>query len=367
MSPQKKSTFFKRIAHYGPRRTLNKLQQRILQRVHGYPRSILLQAVSACNLKCEHCFLNNFGKEIGDGVIKILPYDEFVARADKIKHLIRHAHSFYFSGFEALLHKDIFRMMDHIVSINPAIEFPIMTNGNSFTQRIFDELPKHPIPEISVSLDGITRETVESFKTGAVFEKTVETIKTLVGLNLNASIGTVFVLHKSNRHEFIDYLDFVNDLGIKDVYVTNLMSFTPALRDRYLYTPDSNPELDTLFSLAVEKAKDNGQSITLPATHPTLKGCTQWNLLFIDIAGNVAPCDYLSVSTPFELFGETQQTRPLIFGNIMKDDILSVWNGKAFKKFRAMHRSGKELPGRCRLCADAWGLVCSNRTVYDFR
>ena len=156
-----------------------RLKRFIDHKVLGYPSSIILQTMSGCNLRCRHCFLNQFGTDIPDGPRGTIDFEEFARRAERIRPFIKRAEYFFFSGFEALLHKDIFRMMEHVLAINPMVRFPIYTNGNSFASDTIANLSKFPVPEVVVSLDGVKRETVESFKTGSSFERTVQTIKDL--------------------------------------------------------------------------------------------------------------------------------------------------------------------------------------------
>ena len=54
-----------------------KISSKLNRRFLGFPEHIILQAVSACNLSCEHCFITYYGDEIKDGKISILEYSDF--------------------------------------------------------------------------------------------------------------------------------------------------------------------------------------------------------------------------------------------------------------------------------------------------
>jgi len=341
----------------------DRLARLINYRILGYPSSIVLQTVSGCNLRCRHCFLSLFGTDIPDGPRGSIDFDEFSLRARRISGFIRRATNFYFSGFEALVHKDISRMMAYTLSLNPAINFPIYTNGNSFRDDTIAMLSKFPVPEVVVSLDGAKKETVEAFKTGSSFERTVQAIKDLKAGLPKSEVKTVFVMHRDNIKEFPDYMDFVCSLGIKTVYVTNLLCFSKDLAGLALYRKNGNPEVETVLAAVIEKAGRNGQKLHLPRMRPEPLGCQQCLDLFIDIRGNVCPCDYLSVKTPFFLFGEESHPEPVVFGNILTGDIKKIWFGKGFSGFRAMHKKAR-IPGQCVCCTDAYGMLCSKRTVF---
>jgi len=332
--------------------------------ITDYPYYISLQTVSACNLKCKHCFINDYRTHIHDGVIKIMQFHEFVLFAERLKPMIKNASHFQFSTFEAILNKNLFRMMDLLLEINPRIKFPFLSNTMELSIEKIAELEKYPVPEINVSLDGYTRETVEAFKTEVDFSKIIDTIRHLKTTVLKDKIAVTFVAHRGNVHELPEYVDFVNKLGVKKIYVSNILTFTKELEDSALYTPEGNKVVQILFDEAVKRAKRNRQAISMPRLKPQLMGCQATETFFVDINGNVAPCDFLAVTTPFTLWGKTIQHPPVIFGNILNDDPISIYRDPAFRKFREAHQLGKNIPEQCISCIDAYGLMCSNRIHY---
>src|SRR4029077_16986898 len=126
----------------------------------------------------------------------------------RIEPAVKRAEYFQFSTFEELLHKRLFDMMDRVLEINPRIQFPIHSNTMIADDAKLERLRKFPISEFTVSLDGMKKETVESFKTGATFDVVVERLKKIVSLDWKALVGVVFVAHKNNIAELPDYVDF---------------------------------------------------------------------------------------------------------------------------------------------------------------
>jgi len=57
------------------------------------------------------------------------------------------------------------------------------------------------------------------------------------------------------------------------------------------------------------------------------------------------------------LLDRTGITKPLIWGNVFKDDPYKVWTSKASGKFRIILH-GKMLPKECRLCALGYKVIC---------
>jgi len=332
--------------------------------ISDYPQAISIQTVNACNLKCKHCFINDYKTNISDGVNKIMQFHEFVLVAERLRPIIKNASVCYFSTFEAILNKNLFKMMDLVLEINPKISFPFLSNTMELSIEKIRQLEKYPIPEISISLDGYTKKTVEDFKTEVEFEKVISTIKLLNTTSFAGKIAVGFVAHKGNIHELPDYVDYVNGLGVKRIYVSNILTFTKELEGLELYSKGGNVAAEAFFNEAVRRAKMNNQIIGMPQLSPTLKGCQAVETFFVDTNGNVAPCDFLAVTTPFTLWGKTTSNPPVIFGNIHKEEPIDIYRKKSFRDFRNAHRVGKNLPVECEQCIDAYGLMCSNRTTH---
>ena len=343
----------------------HQIRSRLIAGVKKYisnqPYHISLQTASACNLKCKHCFINDYSISIHDGKIKIMQFHDFILFVERLKPIIKNASHFQFSTFEAIMNKHLFRMMDVLLEINPKIKFPFLSNTMLLNDELIQQLTRYPISEINISLDGCTKQTVENFKTEVSFEKIIDTIQRFKQTSLKDKVVVTFVAHQNNVHELPDYVDFVNNLGVKQIYVSNILTFTPELSELALYTKTGNNDAQALFDEAVKRARRNGQHISMPRLKPELMGCQSCESFFIDINGNVAPCDFLAVSTPFTLWGETAQNDPVIMGNIFEQDPLEIYRSKKYKDFQKAHRTGKNLPKECVSCIDAYGLMCSNR------
>jgi MoaA/NifB/PqqE/SkfB family radical SAM enzyme len=263
------------------------------------------------------------------------------------------------------MNKNLFNMMDVVLDINPKIQFPFLSNTMLITQEKIDQLCKYPISDVSISLDGYTKKTVEDFKTEVSFDQIINTIKLFTKSSLKDKVAVGFVAHKDNIGELAEYVNFVNGLGVKQIRVSNLLTFTTSLVGQELYSKEGNEYAEEQFNLAIVNAKRNGQVLELPRLKPDQLGCQAVETFFVDINGNVAPCDFLGVTTPFTLWGETLQSAPIIFGNILKDDPIKIYRKEEFKIFRRKHQLGVELPKECTHCIDAYGLMCSNRIVHE--
>ena len=78
----------------------------------------------------------------------------------------------------------------------------------------------------------------------------------------------MFVAHRDNIGEFPQYVDFVNSLGVKTVFVTNLLCFSKDLQPLALYRDEGNPDAESVFRDAIARARHNGQTLHLPRMRP---------------------------------------------------------------------------------------------------
>lgn len=348
-----------------PRKDLwKRLSTGLKKELWNTPQTIVLQTVSACNLQCTHCFINDYGSEIPDGITKIMKWEDFERITQRLTPMIQKACYFCFSTFEALLNKHLFRMMDHLLATNPNLEFQLLSNGMLITPELVQQLERYPLADITISLDGCTQQVVEDFKTGVQFSKVVAAIRTLAASSLRNKVEVTFVAHRNNIYELPDYIDFIASLGIQTIVVSHILTFTQKTADLALYNSEYQQEVAAIFTKAIAKARANEITLKLPGLLPEVKGCQAVEAFFVDSNGNVAPCDFLAVRTPFTFQGTTTQNDPTVFGNVLYDDPLDIYRSERYQGFRKAHRLGTNLPEPCRNCIDGMGLMCSNRTVY---
>ncbi|HVK97005.1 MAG TPA: hypothetical protein VM368_04265, partial [Flavisolibacter sp.] len=61
--------FFNKVGRLPKDKFLERAALGVKKQISNYPQFIVLQTVSACNLQCKHCFINDYKIEIEDGVI----------------------------------------------------------------------------------------------------------------------------------------------------------------------------------------------------------------------------------------------------------------------------------------------------------
>jgi MoaA/NifB/PqqE/SkfB family radical SAM enzyme len=302
-----------------------------------YPDMISVEIMTKCNLKCKHCRVTYHGSLIEDVVPAFMEFGFFTKIIDRISPLVKKATSFQFSTIEPLFHKDIFKMMDYVSGFNNKIVYNILSNGMLLSEKNVEELLKRKVPSITVSLDGCTAKTVESFKTNTKFDTVVSNIRRFKHISgERIKLNVVFVSTKNNIHELVDYVKFCKNLGVDRILVNGFMSFLPELSHLALYTIQGNSEVKEIFKQFYETAKRENIEVELPSLMTKPQGCGYTSIMTIDEKGNVSPCIILARKTPLALFFGSGVVGPVIFGNIFDSDAVSIWRSDENVRFRNM-------------------------------
>jgi MoaA/NifB/PqqE/SkfB family radical SAM enzyme len=296
-------------------------------------------------------------------VTGFMDLDQFNRIVDRLTPLIARAGTFQFSTNEPLFHKDIFVMMDKIATINSRIEMPLLSNGLLLNERRIDELLKRNVHSVTISLDGCHKDVVEQFKTGSQFDRIVDNIRLLRKKAPRMVLNTVFVATRDNYKTIEEYVDFCADLGVNSIMVNGFLSFSREMAHLYLYSPQGNDSAKRCFQKAMLKAKQRNLCIALPSLIPKRIGCNLSSHMFVKDNGDVSPCVLLAYPTTLEWFGEFSRTRFVSFGNVLGEDPIQIWRKPKYVAFRnKLTPKSPIIPQECVFCADAYGVICSNRS-----
>lgn len=305
--------------------------------LESYPRRIVLEMTSACNIHCKMC-----GRNAAD--FKATFFDPewlsvFEPVTDKIEEVT------LLGWGEPTLHphfRDFLKWAyDH------DLQKFFCTNGtrlDSLREAIFD----YDVELLTISLDGADAETNNRIRCGADFDSITKSIVEIVKEKDRRKIdypylSIVMTMMDSNYRYLPDYIRFANDLGIqeaKGVYLTvfeeNLLSEAMA---------DKQSEILKVFDEAAELGEKLGISVKLPyiqgedvAGDQPHKTCyVGWRDFFLGSDGYVRSC----MSTSKKLF------------HISKYSTFNdMWNSEEYQRFRTVVNSDQmEIP--CQNCYQA--------------
>lgn len=147
------------------------------QPIISYPTIMEFEVSNKCNLECLMCNgnLSSSIRKNRDQLENLKsPYDgQFVKQ---LEEFIPHLKEARFNGGEPFLHTVCYDIWERMIELNPNIEITIATNGSQYNSRIEQLLNKGKF-RINISVDGITKETYESIRVNANFDKLLINIK----------------------------------------------------------------------------------------------------------------------------------------------------------------------------------------------
>lgn len=288
-----------------------------VQHREGLPSIIAFEPISACPLDCAFCMLRElktykFRKKVR------MDLDEFKKIIDDIAHFATEIH---FSGGEPLLHPDIFEMIryarQHNIYTHLSSNAQLLDRNNNIERIIQD-----PPDEMLLAYEALDKETYESIRRRGDFDKLERNIHGMIRAKKESGgrfpvITLQMVLTKKNMAQEKAFWEMVRETGADYASVKALGVW-----------PEGSPEYDKLMR----------EEYVIPRSeHPTSRHdfdeegnvvfyrkpgqCTQTGNCLIGSGGEVIPCWYIFVKTPY-------------MGNAVEESLVDIWKSPEYVKYR---------------------------------
>lgn len=297
--------------------------------VTNAPVSLHIEPTTACNLRCTTCDRTH-AQDLNLGTMSFTSFQKIL---DQFQYLMG-SHSvqtgLLLTGLgEPFLNKDIFRMIEY-AKANGVSYVHTISNGTLLNNAAIVE---SGLDHISFSMDGATKETFESIRVGAKYEKVVSSIKDLANKRTNNKkpfIDLNITLQEKNRKELSSVVDLASEIGADRVSARIL---NPDFAHHSLNALDESSEIiERTINYAKVKnvefryADDDSD----PCIYPWIWPYITWN-------GYVVPCCYKSDPRKFN------------FGNVLEDSFENIWNGEKYQNFR-QELTSENPPNMCKSC-----------------
>lgn len=349
-----KADGWRRTARLAYRAVREKITGRPPFQPAAWPQQVTIEVLNSCNLQCRHCYLHAQQR----AARQIMGMDTFERLLPRIHPFLQHADQFNCSSVEALFHPRFFEMIARVRRINPRLTTVVNSNGMLLDERRIEKLMEHGLWRVTVSLDGCTAQTVESFKTGVRFESVLAALRRLRLLGgKRFRITTIFVAHSGNIHELALYPDFCADLQVDAINVTGLIAHNPEFAQKCVYSREGLPEVDNIFTAARRRAEERGLLFNCLGTRLNPLSCGWHDSLYVDINGNMAPCVLLATPTQMCLLDKCGRTPQVTWGNAFEADPVAAWRNQESVDFR-WKLYENTLPVQCALCAIGHKVIC---------
>jgi MoaA/NifB/PqqE/SkfB family radical SAM enzyme len=168
---------------------------------------------NTCNLECVMCN-GEWSSSIRSRREKLPPLkkvygDGFFADLRKYLPHLRHVKIL---GGEPFLAQESFRIWDMMIEMGLQTPCHVTTNGthyNAKVERVLDKLPF----SFSISMDGVTKKTVESIRVNAVFEELRANFQRFLAYTRErgTDLTLTYCFMPQNYHELGDYLLFADE------------------------------------------------------------------------------------------------------------------------------------------------------------
>ena len=303
--------------------------------LQSYPRRIVLEMTSACNIKCIFCGRDE--AEFNQTYLKL-------EVLDKLSNALEHCEEVTLFGWgEPTINPKFSKFLERLDKTNVRKYF--VTNGTRL-DKFVDDIFKYHVDIIAISLDGADSNTNDNIRVGAKFENIIKNIKTIVKkkeeLKLDYPyLNFVFVAMESNIRELPKMVKLAKELKMQEVKVVFLTAFSTDMLKESLY--NKQELVKNIFNETIAIAKELNIKLKLPyvqgediAGEKYHKDCfVGWRDFFIGSDDSIRPC----------------QSTSLKLGNLSDyESFEDAWNSKLMQDFRAKVNGGGDMPIQCKLC-----------------
>ena len=329
------------------------------------PRVVFIEITNHCNLRCETCPRTYLDRE----PLNTLSYEEFEYAANQfpeMKRVLLHGIG------EPLINKQLPQMIRYLKVRN--VEVLINSNGTLLTPAWQEKIVESGLDEYHCSVDGASDETYARIRGKDLLPKVKAGIQGLIQTRERLGSDTPrisiwCVATQENLAELPDLVRLAARLGVPEVYLQRLVFFAQEPGAQYGMAVNklaifgkTDAEQEEIIAeceslsaqlgvrLSASGARDPRSSLAAagPADYSPWQNCTRpWTTAYVTANGNCLPC----CISPFA----THNYDSLIMGNLFQQCFEEIWNGQAYRRFRAKFLS-KNPHQACASCGVYWSL-----------
>jgi radical SAM protein with 4Fe4S-binding SPASM domain len=219
---------------------------------------------------------------------------------------------------------------------------------------------------VTFSMDGATRQTYNSVRTGAEFDEVVDNITRFADRRLQMPVDARpkmnfnYILMRRTVAEAPKFVEMVHRWGGDHIVFNHLVTFHPSLKDESLNydrayanewqdrtrevaqalgvsisMPPNFTELEPSGSNAAPNAAGAPPApAARPCSKPPIKCWFLWQRVYIAPFGDVVPCCLAGMPN---------------FGNLRNESFGAIWNGTTYQQYR-QHVFTERPLGKCKSC-----------------
>ncbi|MBI5748796.1 MAG: radical SAM protein [Nitrospinae bacterium] len=289
-----------------------------------YPISIQVQTQSSCNAKCVFCPYPYTSKITSQGKMEWATFKKIVDECVEFPNLTNFAPMLQ---NEPLLDKDICKAISYVKEKSKGrLIVHLSTNAYTIKDELLKDLMSSELDYLAISLNAFYKDTYSALLPGFEFERVMNNIEKIISYNHGKAIVSVrFLKTKQNEDEISKAVKYWHERGVRTEVITILHN-----RGGAIDVEDLKPK--TLGKSLRESLRQRLFS--------TFSNCCvlPFRQMYILYNGDVILCGNDWLRNP-------------ILGNVNKDSLKDIWNGKtAIEIRRNMIQKQYEAIPPCRDC-----------------
>ncbi|MCL2301212.1 MAG: radical SAM protein [Firmicutes bacterium] len=301
----------------------------------SYPRRIVFELTSGCNLKCVMC-----GRRAAEFSETLLDMNSFYA----LEPLFDTVEEVTLMGWgEPTIHPNFVEMLQAIHYRDARLYF--CTNGMRLpllTDAIFD----NEVDILAVSVDGARPGTNNRIRAGSDLTKINGSLREIVRIKRSNHLkypymNYVFCAMKDNLDELLPMVEMTAEVGLEELKVVYLTAFDESSMHACLWNCQN--EVEEAFNKAAERAKELGVLLELPYVQgkdpaqdmPHRECYASYRDFFLGSDGFVRPC-------------MTTASKLLKYDPCLA--FMDIWNSESF----VLHRKTVNSADMCRNCRNCY-------------
>jgi len=321
---------------------------------HGLPVHFTVENTNRCNLRCPHCQIHSPDYHYTYAKRHV---DMDLALFEKLAHetfpWVKRV-CLTVSG-EALMSRNFDTVCDVLESYGVGLE--INSNGTLLTEKNIRKM-LGLLQWVTVSFDGFRKETFETWRAGADYDRVIANVRTFNRLRealpatLRPHLNFTYVLMRENIEEFPAFVDLADELQADSIAGTHVVVFDEPMRHQSLIYHK------VLGNDCLARARNRAAKIGLTAYIPPdfdLSGGDAMGMCSMN-SGNIprqVDCSFLWRRSYLELNGDVPTCcvsgRPVV-DNLREKSFWDIWNGENYRWMRAS-LSGKRMLACCANCS----------------
>jgi radical SAM protein with 4Fe4S-binding SPASM domain len=320
------------------------------------PVEVYIEPTNRCNERCTIC-PRTFSAREPEADLDFVRFEAILDQFPGVRRLVLHGVG------EPLLARELPAMVAEAHQRGVRVLFN--TNAIALSARMAHRLIDAGLDELRVSMDAADPQTYRRVRGVNGYAKAMANTERFCALRAargarQLEVWLYFVCMRENVAELPRVIERAGEIGVDAVNLQRLVYFGAgdAVEAQSVFGKDGDPDIEAMIDRCIVAADRAGVRLAgsgrreavdslraIDSARPW-SGCRRpWRSTYVTANGNVLPC----CIAPFA----THEYDGIVLGNVFHEPIEKIWNGPAYERFRAAHRS-TEPPEPCRGCGTQW-------------